>query len=283
MRKVSPLLALVVAGLSIAGLQSHADAAVGIYYVGASVDSMWAYQRGADSVQSPGVSPSTTFGSTSGGAYLSGTWGFDNTSSIDAPAGIPGFRLGAAGMANGLGTLTASVSSDGFSVSGRGYGEVAYDATPTTGTDADTLYAGGTAMLSFNFAIPSGGSDYTLRMATGTASADDDTIIMVRLAGTDGLGQVTTLIDFQTDGTQIADSDSWTGQDYVLSAGSFYVFDLYANPNAPYADATFPDQFFATSQFNLIGTFVPEPTALFLMLGGAVLTLRRRRERSNLI
>ena len=97
------------------------------------------------------------------------------------------------------------------------------------------------------------------------------------------MGQVTTLIDFQTDGTQIADSDSWTGQDYVLSAGSFYVFDLYANPNAPYADATFFDQFSATSQFNLIGTFVPEPTALFLMLGGAVLTLRRRRERSNLI
>ena len=279
MRKVSSALALVVAGLSLAGLQSHADAAVGIYYVGASVDSMWAFQRGTTFMQSPGLSPSSSFGSTTGGAYLSGTWAFDEASSIDAPAGIPAFRIGT-GMANGLGTLTASVSSDGFSISGSGSGEVAYDATPTTGTNADTLYGGGTAMLSFNFAIPSGGGDYTLRMATGTASADADTVMMVRLAGTNTQGQVSTLIDFQSDGTQAAASDSWTGQDFVLSAGSFYVFDFYANPNSPYADATFPDQFSAISQFNLIGTFVPEPTALFLMLGGAVLGLRRRRERS---
>lgn len=275
MRKVSSILALVVGGLSIAGLHSHADAAVGIYYIGASVDSMWGYQRGTTFVQSPGLNPSATYGSTSGGAYLAGTWNFNETSSISAPAGVPGFRIGN-GMANGLGTLNASINSDGFSISGSGYAEVEYDTTPVTGTDADVVYANGTAMLSFNFAIPAGGPDYTLNLA-GTASSEAYTVLMVRLAGSDGSYPV----DFQAAGTEPAGATkTWTWSDldqpFNLQAGGLYVFDLYANPNFPWADAIDSGPFTATSQFNLVGTFVPEPTAFVLLLGTAALGLRRR-------
>lgn len=271
------LISLGLGGIMLAGLVARSDAAVGIYYIGAANDSMWGYDRASSGyVGAPGAMYNNSYGSTSGGSYLTGTWNFNNTSTMAAPAGAPGFRLGT-GMADGLGTLTTAISSDGISASALGNGQVQYDSTPGTGTDADTLYANGTATLSLNFAIPAGGPDYTFKL-TGTASADPYSVITVRLAGQDALGHVTTLIDFETDGTQTSSaSASWTNQSFVLAAGSLYALDLYVNPNFPYANATYPDAFSATSQFNIVGTFVPEPTAFAVLLGGAALTLRRRR------
>lgn len=288
MRKVSSILALVVGGLSIAGLQSHADAAIGIYYAETSVDAMWGYDRDPDeSVASPALSYTKKYGSTSGGAYLSGSWDFNKTSSIIASAGVPDFRLGADGMANGLGTMASSLSSDGFSINGEGHGDVQYDTDPMFGTDATTLYSNGTATYKINFDVPADGGDYTLKMTTATASADPYTMIMVRLAGRDALGNVTTLIDFErmfgTGDTIPGDTfetASWTGQEFILKAGSVYALDAYANADWPYADAIDSGPFSATAQFNLVGTFVPEPSALVLLLGGAGLALRRRRGRS---
>lgn len=247
-----------------------ASAAVGVYYIDAYLDTLW--EQGT--TQNYGPQYADAFGSEITPSFLSGTFTFDHVSSVAAPESV----VGIGGYATADSWLDASISGTGFSMTGGGTTALQRG----TGSVAQAITTDLIAYLSFNFIVPAGGEPQIMTLS-GTAIADSQTNLFLRISELSDGGS--TQSDFvylnRTSANLTNYVDSWDDETFLIVPGNYYVFDFWAQPLFTSAPSTSGAQG-GTSEINLTATFadapgVPEPASLFVLAGGMLVLLRRRR------
>lgn len=279
MRKVNPLVALVVGGMSIAGLQSHAEAAADVYFIGANTDA--AYWTGVSALvdgngntvtpSSPGAYQSQGFGAaTPPRTYLATTWTYAQPDSfVDAGLKLPQ-------VAYATGSFAGSVQPNGnFSVSGHATAGVAADGDASLPAPPLMNAANALAVFDMNFDVTVPQTFNVSGILSSPASGLPGNITLYLAEGNpDGTNRrfltYVSTIDTQT-----------INQSFLVRPNYLYELYIYADAGFPVADATSPDSaaFGAgTGNFNVQGTFVvPEPVVLGLVVPLVFGTLARRR------
>lgn len=279
MRKVSSLLALVVGGLSIAGLQSHANAAAEVYFIGANTDA--AYWTGVPALAddsgntvaptSPDAHQTQGFGAaTPPRTYLATTWTYAQPdSSVNASLASPQ-------VAYATGSFVGSVQPNGnFSVSGQATAGVAADYDDSLPAPPLMNAANALAAFDMNFDVPVQQTFNVSGILSSPASGLPGNMTLYLAEGNpDGTNRRFL--------TYVGTIDTQTiNQSFLVRPGYLYELYIYADAGFPVADATSSDSaaFGAgTGTFDVQGTFVvPEPMVLGLVMPLVFGTLARRR------
>lgn len=258
-------------GLGVSALAANSLAAVGMYYSDAYVDSRWVDVTSAVETQHYGDAWGDTYGSTSTPSFYAGTYTFSASSQS---AASPQSIVGTGGYATANSLLDFQFSSSGFTVKGGG------TSTGLRGSDAtaSSITADLLASLSFNFMAPLDDVSYDMTI-TGTTTASARTTLFLRISEVTDTSSTDFVYVNRTTSNTLANSQT-INVAATLTPGSYYSFDLYALPAVTVTGAQ-PGPFSRTSEVDVTTTFtaIPEPTALTVIAGGSVLTMRRKRER----
>lgn len=287
MRNVREALLVAVGTVTLIGLGSTVHAgAVNLYYVNAGSSSWYGTQLGIDQTQNPGPYHSNTAGNVLNPSLNLAPFVRNWTSGIGATL--------ADGDASGFSLLNVNITNDGYSTQGYGKSQANY----TSGASPisyDTLWAQGTASLSFNLKVGNLMPTYLLTLNGSSYCQANSGELIVRIASSLGYTPVvggdtlpnTYMMSTGGDTRPVTDySVTYTDQQFIVPAGSLLSIDYFANSTPAgeaYVNATYPTLDTTTvplTNFNMSASIaaVPEPGIVAIGAGAcSLLTLRKRR------